>query len=484
MNFSETIKGQNGLMCWSPCGYLLASVSGPRLTVWDASTLEVLQVYTSKETPDYLEFSPDSNFVLAANFKTAEVNIFSLNSNEWTGKLTEGLGGLAKVEWAQDSRHIITASEFFVKQTFWSLTNKSISYIRNPKQSSRLVYYNKDKTLGLVIERQNGFDTANILATQDWSLIRQFCLDTDELSGAVWSPLNNSFAVWDSPLRYRLLVYTHDGHLDFDYCAYEHQLGVKTVSYSPSGQLLIVGSHDGKIRILNTLCWSVVHEIEHYPALHEREPVTSRAVIYEETDLQLQDPDTALALELGGVVVQHTKYLVVDERPIYLDFCKIDPKKGGTVKVGVGLCVSSNCGRYLASKCDNLPTVCWIWDLDTLRLAAMLVHKNCIKNLNWDPTQPRLALVTGGAGLYFWTPAGCVIGRVPPVARGYMSGITDVTWNVRGRFLLLNNKESGVICRLHHKDKEKVEDIDNVDDDLDLEPSKERISPDIESSSN
>ena len=77
-----------------------------------------------------------------------------------------------------------------------------------------------------------------------------------------------SFAVWDSPLRYRLLIYTHDGHLDFDYCAYQHQLGVKT------GQLLIVGSHDGKIRVLNTLCWSVVHEIEHYPALHEREPVT------------------------------------------------------------------------------------------------------------------------------------------------------------------------------------------------------------------
>ena len=29
-----------------------------------------------------------------------------------------------------DSRHIITASEFYIKQTFWSLTNKSVSYIR------------------------------------------------------------------------------------------------------------------------------------------------------------------------------------------------------------------------------------------------------------------------------------------------------------------------------------------------------------------
>ena len=30
----------------------------------------------------------------------------------------------------------------------------------------KLVYYNNDKSIGLVVERQNGFDTANILATQ------------------------------------------------------------------------------------------------------------------------------------------------------------------------------------------------------------------------------------------------------------------------------------------------------------------------------
>ena len=30
----------------------------------------------------------------------------------------------------------------------------------------KLVYYNNDKSIGLVVERQNGFDTANILSTQ------------------------------------------------------------------------------------------------------------------------------------------------------------------------------------------------------------------------------------------------------------------------------------------------------------------------------
>ena len=31
--------------------------------------------------------------------------------------------------------------------------------------------------------------------------------------------------------------------------------------------------------------------------------------------LWFKDPDTAIALELGGVVVQHTKYNIINERP-------------------------------------------------------------------------------------------------------------------------------------------------------------------------
>jgi len=480
MNFSEPIKISNGQIAWSECGYLLASTSGPRLTIWDAATLQVLQVYSSKETLDFIQFSPDSNFILAACYKAAEVYIYSVNSPDWNGRLSEGLSGLVKVEWTQDSRHIVTASEFFIKQTFWSLTNKSISYIRNPKQTGKLVYYNKDKSLGLVVERQNGFDTANILTTQDWSLLHQFPLDTDDMSGAVWCPLFNSLAIWDSPLKYRLLVYSQDGRVEFDYCAYEHQLGVKTVTFSPSGHLLAAGSHDGRIRIFSTLAWTLVHEINHYPSLHEGEPVTSRTVVYEETDLELQDPDTVIALELGGVVVQHTKYNIINERPVFLDFCKVDPKKSGSgsaansaanIKVGVGSCQFSKCGRYIASRCDNLPTVAWIWDLETLKLAALAVHKSAIKQMQWDSAQPRLGVVTGGAALYFWTPLGCVIGRIPPVARGNMSGVMCLSWNKRSKTLILNNKESAVICRLKQERKESTV---AGSEELDLTPSRER----------
>ena len=40
-------------MKWSECGHLLATASGPRLTIWDAANLEVLQVFSIKvQHPD------------------------------------------------------------------------------------------------------------------------------------------------------------------------------------------------------------------------------------------------------------------------------------------------------------------------------------------------------------------------------------------------------------------------------------------------
>ncbi len=63
-----------------------------------------------------------------------------------------------------------------------------------------------------------------------------------------------------------------------------------------------------------------------------------------------------------------------------------------------------------------------------------------MKELRWDPSQPRVAAVTGGSALYFWTPLGALVGRVPPVGRGEMGGVVEIRWNPRGRALALSNR--------------------------------------------
>jgi len=419
---------------------------------------------------DRVVFSPNSQLILVAGYKAGVVLIFSVEEEEWRGRVLCGAGGLAGVAWGGDSRHVLTLGEWGVVLTVWSLASKSVLYVKNPKMWSTgpgTVLFNKDRTYSMVVERREGRDCLNILSA-DWQVVRHTVLDTEDCSGAVWSPRKDCVAVWDSCLYYRVQVLSLDGRCELDYTAYEHQLGVKTVKWSPNGQFLAVASYDNKIRIFCTQFWTLIHEVEHSAALHEGDPASCRAVVYQEEEVAAHDLDARLALELGGVYLQQTKYNTLEERPVYLDYTKTDPRKSGVVKVGVGLAEWSVCGRYIASRCDNLQTVVWVWDIHNLQLVGMLVHKEGVKSMEWDPTLPRLGLVTGGGGLYLWTPIGAVVGRLPAIQRGEMEGVTEMKWNPRGGAIVLSNSKHCVLCKISDQ-KTREED----ESDLDLEPSRE-----------
>jgi len=419
---------------------------------------------------DKVVFSPNSQLVLVAGYKAGVVLIFSVEDEEWRGRVECGAGGLAGVAWGGDSRHVLTLGEWGVVLTVWSLASKSVQYVKNPKMWSTgpgTVLYNKDMTYSMVVERREGKDCLNILS-RDWQVVRHTVLATEDCGGGSWSPSSDYIAVWDSCLYYRVQVVSLDGRCELDYTAYDHQLGVKTVRWSPSGQFLAVASYDNKIRIFCSQFWSLIHEVEHSAALHEGDPVSCRAVVYQEEEVAAQDLDARLALELGGVYLQQTKYTTLEERPVYLDYAKADPRKSGVVKVGVGLAEWSVCGRYIASRCDNLQTVVWVWDIHNLQLIAMLVHKEGVRSMEWDTVLPRLGLVTGGGGLYLWTPLGAVVGRLPSVQRGEMEGVTELRWNPRGGAIVLSNSKHCVLCKISDQKRREEEESD-----LDLEPSRE-----------
>lgn len=61
----------------------------------------------------------------------------------------------------------------------------------------------------------------------------------------------------------QVLIYSPDGRCLFKYHAYESGLGVKSVSWSPCGQFLAVGSYDQMLRVLNHLTWKTFAEFMH-----------------------------------------------------------------------------------------------------------------------------------------------------------------------------------------------------------------------------
>lgn len=98
----------------------------------------------------------------------------------------------------------------------------------------------------------------------------------------------------------------------------------------------------------------------------------------------------------------------------------------------------SSDSQYICTRNDSMPTVMWIWDMNHLELAAILVQKEPIKTAAWDPSYTRLVLCTGSSHLYMWTPTGAYCVSVPLP----QFNVIDLKWNSNGSCLLLKDKES------------------------------------------
>ena len=78
-----------------------------------------------------------------------------------------------------------------------------------------------------------------------WQARAQFPVSTADLADLAWSPDGTCLAVWESALYgHALAVYTPEGDCLTAYSAYKDLLGIKAVSWSPSGQLLALGDYE------------------------------------------------------------------------------------------------------------------------------------------------------------------------------------------------------------------------------------------------
>ncbi|XP_065791971.1 WD repeat-containing protein WRAP73 isoform X3 [Muntiacus reevesi] len=201
MNFSEVFKLSSLLCKFSPDGKYLASCVQYRLVVRDASTLQILQLYTCLDQIQHLEWSADSLFILCALYKRGLVQVWSLEQPEWHCKIDEGSAGLVASCWSPDGRHILNTTEFHLRITVWSLCTKSVSYIKYPKACQQGITFTRDGRYLALAERRDCRDYVSIFVCSDWQLLRHFDTDTQDLAGIEWAPNGCVLAVWDSCLE-------------------------------------------------------------------------------------------------------------------------------------------------------------------------------------------------------------------------------------------------------------------------------------------
>lgn len=440
MEFTETFK-QTGLCAFSPNARFLAVAVDYRLVVRDVHTLKVVQLFSCLDKITYIEWALDSEYILCGLYKRPMIQAWSLAQPEWTCKIDEGPAGISYARWSPDSRHILTTSEFQLRLTVWSLLNTACIHLQWPKHGSKGVSFTKDGKFAAICTRRDCKDYVNLLSCHTWEIMGVFAVDTLDLADIQWSPDDSAIVIWDSILEYKVLVYSPDGRCLSKYQAYESGLGVKSVSWSPCSQFLAVGSYDQMIRVLSHLTWKVFAEFTHLSNV--RGPCA--AAVFKEVDepLQLGMSELSLSDEFiqrnadnAAETCIQVRYDVL-EVPVTLPSQKPHPDKPNP-KQGIGLLSWSSDSQFICTRNDSMPTVLWVWDVQHLELAAILIQKDPIRAAAWDPTCPRLVLCTGSSNLYMWTPSGAYCINVPFP----QFCVLDLKWNSDGSCLLLKDKES------------------------------------------
>eukprot|EP00494_Astrolonche_serrata_P028615 UN28882 len=199
-----------------------------------------------------MEWSPNGELLLAAQFNSGHVEIFSLKDREWEGIVSEGLAGLQNAFWSPDSNFIITLSDFEIRLTIWDLLKKTVNYIEFPKFTDKCHEFSPNNRYFAVVERVGEdkiIDSIGLYCATKWVQIRRMkvpCLDLQEIK---WSPDNRYICAVDTSLEYRFLIYNLQGDLLAKFEPYENSLGIKTFDWSPDAKFLSVGSYDQKVRI-------------------------------------------------------------------------------------------------------------------------------------------------------------------------------------------------------------------------------------------
>lgn len=103
---------------------------------------------------------------------------------------------------------------------------------------------NMYRLLCVLLQRRECKDFITLYNCSTWAQVKRFQVSTMDAADISWSPDGTCLAVWDSLLTYKVLVYNTEGACQGSYSAYNDALGVRTVTWSPGGDVLAVGSYD------------------------------------------------------------------------------------------------------------------------------------------------------------------------------------------------------------------------------------------------
>ena len=200
-----------------------------------------------------------------------------------------GMEGMASASWVgsgeQEGLCLFSADE--VMASIYNIDTGSVLVVANPKRA-RAASSSSTHHVAL-LTRQAARDNLVILAAPSprhgplWRTEEQFALHTNDAVEVAWSPNSRHLAVREGMLEYKVQIYSALGHLQASfqvdcnptdvhsqltslYSSVKLEgnarlagggLGIRTMRWHPSGELLALGGYDEVVRVLEGDEWSV-----------------------------------------------------------------------------------------------------------------------------------------------------------------------------------------------------------------------------------
>lgn len=485
----------------------IAIVSGSRVAVRDTVSLTIINVYSCVDKIEKCEFSPDSCYLYCAMLSRSSIQVFSIADSSWKCRITEGVAGVINVAWAPDSRSIITESDFGIQLTIWSLIDSTSNSISHPKQpfyggntksftSPSLFSFSDCGKYMSVVHRIDVQDHIGIYSTDPWSELSKFRCKSNDVAVIQWTPHGTHIVTVDSPLNYRVCVYTPSGEIIANYEAYVNALGVRSLHFyrnisvgssSLAMQLLAVASFDGKVRFLTMQSWQVSLV---FPLTHPRDMdaglldlsmenggsfTTACEVLESAVDMSILE---VTKRNTGGgsnntMKGSASKYVRKVMKVLPYNSCDVRDSKS-LPPSGVSWFGWSADGLLCAGLEESFPRCIWVWEGLKARAVDLLVQLDTITCARWRPVcaveeksvsgistsysaMSLLAFCTGSSRIYFWTvESGPFYADLPPVpssdgtdpaaVRAPVVGVSWLKWSNDGRRLIVGGRESFCTC--------------------------------------
>ena len=176
-------------------------------------------------------------------------------------------GSIADIQFGLTEDQVLIFSDFGLKVILLTISTRRGVELRAPKQVTACYGYRPRTGHLALLTRPSLHDVLLYLKADGSGSVVPVELATVDAQGILWSPDGQWMALWDAASAgYKVLILTADGHLYKTYSGGQDadnlSLGVKTLKWSPSGDILAIGDLDNRVILLkiNTVCGSPPRE--------------------------------------------------------------------------------------------------------------------------------------------------------------------------------------------------------------------------------